>query len=120
MPGPKVDRAGPHVGGVAEVAQVLGISKQRVHQLKGDRDFPVPRRCECGSIWDLHEIRAWHDDRARSKAKRRWKVLAGFRRHGTVMGAAREGSVSEFTARKWLESYGRPHYAPPRKGGMSR
>jgi len=56
------------VVGVPEVAQILGVSRQRVYQLMGSYDdFPVPlATLAVGRIWSRQAIEEWsraHDDR---------------------------------------------------------
>jgi len=48
--------------GMAEIAKLLGVSRQRVYQLrKTYRDFPEPAaELVLGSIWHEDDIRAWH------------------------------------------------------------
>lgn len=46
--------------GVQEIAQLLGVSKQRAGQLTARKDFPQPlARLACGRIWDLDQVEAW-------------------------------------------------------------
>lgn len=48
------------MGGVAEIAEVLGVSRQRVARLREREDFPDPiAEIAQGHIWDLDEIQAW-------------------------------------------------------------
>lgn len=48
------------LAGVYEIADSLGVSKQRVHQLSTDTDFPRPVAVlKAGSIWDLDDIDEW-------------------------------------------------------------
>jgi predicted DNA-binding transcriptional regulator AlpA len=43
-----------------EVADLLGVTRQRVHQLSERHDFPAPHAIlSVGRIWDGAEIRAW-------------------------------------------------------------
>ena len=42
----------PELVGVAEIADILGVSRQRVHELSQRRDFPVPiARLAAGPVW---------------------------------------------------------------------
>jgi predicted DNA-binding transcriptional regulator AlpA len=51
------------LAGVHEIAAELGLSKQRVHQLAGQSDFPRPVAVlQAGSIWDLDEIAHWRNE----------------------------------------------------------
>lgn len=47
--------------GVTEVAEYLGLSRQRIHQLvQRDPDFPAPMaRLSAGLIWLTSDIEAW-------------------------------------------------------------
>jgi len=53
MPKPKTVR-------LMEIAELLGVSKQRAHQLAGEPEFPDPVAEEGrGRLWDRREVRAW-------------------------------------------------------------
>jgi predicted DNA-binding transcriptional regulator AlpA len=46
--------------GVAEIADMLGVSRQRVHQLATREDFPTPLAVlVMGSVWDRAVIEEW-------------------------------------------------------------
>jgi predicted DNA-binding transcriptional regulator AlpA len=46
--------------GVTEVAQRLGVSRQRVHQLRSTPDFPDPvAMLAAGPIWESIDIEDW-------------------------------------------------------------
>jgi len=45
------------VGGVFEIAQMLGVSRQRAFQLTEKPWFPEPVQLKCARIWDLGEVR---------------------------------------------------------------
>lgn len=46
--------------GPQEIAQLLGVSRQRVSQLTKRRDFPKPVAVlAMGQIWDADEVRVW-------------------------------------------------------------
>ena len=48
------------MGGVAEVAEILGVSRQRIAKLRGRPDFPDPiAEIAQGPIFDLDEVKAW-------------------------------------------------------------
>lgn len=51
--------------GAAEIAELLGVSRQRVHAIASeDPTFPEPRaRLAAGNIWDRSAIEAWAKDR---------------------------------------------------------
>lgn len=43
--------------GTSEVAQVLGVSKQRIHALRKDQRFPTPfKHIASTPLWDKREI----------------------------------------------------------------
>ena len=49
-----------HLVGVAEIADLLGVSKQRVHQLIQTESFPKPEaNLSAGLIWRRDEIEKW-------------------------------------------------------------
>jgi predicted DNA-binding transcriptional regulator AlpA len=58
----------PHLLGVAEIAAMLGLSRQRVNQLIQSADFPAPEaELSAGRIWTREAVEAWiasHPDRA--------------------------------------------------------
>jgi predicted DNA-binding transcriptional regulator AlpA len=46
--------------GIAEVAERLGVSNQRVDQLAQDDDFPAPVAVlKAGRIWRRRNVEAW-------------------------------------------------------------
>ena len=46
--------------GTSEIADLLGVSRQRVHQLTARDDFPEPlARLQAGAIWDREAVLAW-------------------------------------------------------------
>jgi hypothetical protein len=46
--------------GVAEIAELLGVTTQRVDQLAGASSFPVPAaELEAGRIWQRTDIETW-------------------------------------------------------------
>ncbi len=46
--------------GVAEIAEMIGVSKQRVHQLASREDFPRPvASLIAGTIWRRDDIVDW-------------------------------------------------------------
>jgi predicted DNA-binding transcriptional regulator AlpA len=46
--------------GVAEVADMLGVSRQRVHQLATQQGFPDPiARLSAGLVWRRTDIKRW-------------------------------------------------------------
>jgi serine/threonine protein kinase len=49
------------MGGVTEVAEMLGVSRQRVAKLRGRPDFPDPLgELAQGPVWDLDAVQAWN------------------------------------------------------------
>ncbi|MGH7642589.1 MAG: helix-turn-helix transcriptional regulator [Candidatus Dormibacteria bacterium] len=62
--------------GIAETARMLGVSRQRVHQIAGTNpEFPKPvAELAAGRIWRRQEVEAWigaHPDRQKSGPKGR-------------------------------------------------
>lgn len=52
--------------GTAEIAKMLGVSRQRVHQLTSSPGFPEPEsRLEMGVIWDAEKVRTWAREHGR-------------------------------------------------------
>lgn len=55
----------PELSGAAEIAKILGVSRQRVSQITADEarktnGFPEPwTRLAMGSIWLAEEVREW-------------------------------------------------------------
>jgi predicted DNA-binding transcriptional regulator AlpA len=57
--------------GVHEIAELLGVSRQRVHQLAATPDFPTPvAELAAGDIWKREDIETW---RTRMRPFRRVK-----------------------------------------------
>jgi predicted DNA-binding transcriptional regulator AlpA len=49
-----------HLVGTAEIAEMLGVSRQRVHQLSRREDFPAPVAVlSAGSIWEREAVDVW-------------------------------------------------------------
>ena len=50
-----------HLVGMTEIAALLGISRQRVHQImQQDPDFPQPAATiSAGGVWEREAIEAW-------------------------------------------------------------
>lgn len=54
-----------HLLGVAEIAVLLGVSRQRVHQLAARDDFPSPTaELSAGKVWNTEAIERWRATRA--------------------------------------------------------
>lgn len=52
--------------GAAEIAHMLGVSRQRAQQLVTQKGFPDPVRVlKMGKVWDAGEVRAWAEARGR-------------------------------------------------------
>lgn len=52
--------------GAAEIATMLGVSVQRVHQLKAKPGFPPPlAKLTMGFVWDQDEVEQWARDNGR-------------------------------------------------------
>lgn len=50
----------PATVGAAEIAEMLGVSRQRVSQLTADSDFPAPwLSLRMGKIWLASDVRDW-------------------------------------------------------------
>jgi predicted DNA-binding transcriptional regulator AlpA len=53
------------LAGVAEVAQLLGVSRQQVHRLAAREDFPTPVAVlASGRIWLLRDVERWGREHA--------------------------------------------------------
>ncbi len=50
-----------HLVGVAEIAEMLGVSRQRVHaMMRSHEDFPSPEaELSAGRIWLRSDVVAW-------------------------------------------------------------
>ena len=49
------------MGGVTEVAELLGVSRQRLSKLRERPDFPDPLgQLAQGPVWDLDAVEVWH------------------------------------------------------------
>ena len=49
-----------HLMGLTEMARLLGVSRQRVHQLTKAKDFPAPVAVlAAGSIWESAAVEEW-------------------------------------------------------------
>jgi hypothetical protein len=55
------------VVGAVEIAEMLGVSRQRVNQFAMRDDFPKPwRKLATGRIWDLRAIERWAESTGRT------------------------------------------------------
>lgn len=102
----------PNVCGLAEAADLLGISKERVRQLRNEHRLPDPQQLESGPVWDRPELLAFHLDRQAAGDGRtaggRATALYAWRQHGTIAATARAAGISRSTARTWLKQLGIP------------
>jgi predicted DNA-binding transcriptional regulator AlpA len=54
--------------GLTEIAEMLGVSRQRVDQLARAPDFPPPMgQLRAGSIWERDDVVAWARRTGRAK-----------------------------------------------------
>jgi hypothetical protein len=52
--------------GAAEIATLLGVSRQRVQQIVNRADFPAPDiELEMGRVWKTEKVREWAETRGR-------------------------------------------------------
>lgn len=57
-----------HLMGVAEIAELLGVTRQRVHQLRQIEGFPAPARAlAIGPVWESADIERWAREAGRIK-----------------------------------------------------
>ena len=70
---------GVELVGVAEIARMMGVARQRVHELtRVHADFPVPvAELSAGRIWDRGDIESWMASRERSPKEALRSVVAG-------------------------------------------
>ena len=55
-----------HLMGAAEIAELLGVGRQRVQQLVSRPDFPAPAdTLAMGKVWLREDVERWAADRAR-------------------------------------------------------
>jgi hypothetical protein len=71
-----LERPGPNHVGLAEVAELLAVSKQRVFQLRGRPDFPKPMvELASGPVWTRdslnHFLEGWERRPGRPAGRRR-------------------------------------------------
>jgi predicted DNA-binding transcriptional regulator AlpA len=59
MKAPTIPKTRPSIR-LVEIAELLGVSKQRAHQLADEPGFPAPvERDGRGRLWDQREIQSW-------------------------------------------------------------
>lgn len=85
------ERARAELVGIAEIADMLGVSKQRAHTLSGRDDFPAPvDRLKQGSVWRRRDLSTFASG---------WQRAAG-RPKGTTEGnKAREKKIMQLKAK---------------------
>jgi predicted DNA-binding transcriptional regulator AlpA len=50
----------PNTVRLVEIAELLGVSKQRAHQIAEENGFPAPLFEDVrGRVWSRHEVQAW-------------------------------------------------------------
>jgi hypothetical protein len=96
---------GPDVMGPAEAAETLGISTQRLGQLRDAGRLPPYTKLHQGKVWDGPEIRALAKDRGRANPVHT-KVLQSYRKTKNITAAARTAGCSRGTARRVLQDVG--------------
>lgn len=100
---------GPDVYGPGELEKLLGVSRQRIHQLrKDDPAFPEGTTLEIGTVYDGPTARAYDRDRREPKKKRAAAILKTYRRTGAVKTTARELELTHQTVRRYLREIGEP------------
>lgn len=64
------------LAGLAEVAEMLGVSRERVRQLRAERvDFPRPvADLQATPVWQRSEVAAWDASRQRKPGRRPEKL----------------------------------------------
>lgn len=80
----------PELLGAQETAAALGVSRQRLHELRRSRRFPVPlAELGNGPVWSGSDVRGF---------LARWQRLPGPRPAGTATYVAADGTTHHFTA----------------------
>lgn len=58
-----------HLVGVTEIAQMLGVSRQRADQLSRTEAFPAPQaELAAGRVWSREAVETWISSRRGSRA----------------------------------------------------
>jgi predicted DNA-binding transcriptional regulator AlpA len=58
------------LAGIREIADLLGVSRQRANQIAAKNDFPKPLdRIAAGPVWRDSEVKAWAKGRGSSSAE---------------------------------------------------
>lgn len=56
-----------NLAGITEIAELLGVSKQRAHQIVNAQGFPKPLdRLAQGSVWKRSTVERWALERGRA------------------------------------------------------
>jgi hypothetical protein len=64
MPKPRTVR-------LVEIAELLGVTKQRAHQIAEEKGFPRPLAEDaCGRVWSPYQVQTWAK---RWRAKKPWR-----------------------------------------------
>jgi predicted DNA-binding transcriptional regulator AlpA len=59
-----------HLVGLSEIAEMLGLTRQRVDQLVRQADFPMPEVVlTAGRIWRREDIEVWAREKGRAPAQ---------------------------------------------------
>lgn len=109
---PLYDDLAPNVVGSAEVAKMLGVSRQMVTKFRRRIDFPTPTTLACGPIWNPAAIRAWNLDRKSPRDRPHTRALASFRKLSTpgkpasVYAVAKSTGIPYSTTRRHLVAAG--------------
>ncbi len=49
-----------HLVGTVEIAEMLGVSRQRAHQIAAKPSFPAPvATLASGKVWETEPVKAW-------------------------------------------------------------
>jgi predicted DNA-binding transcriptional regulator AlpA len=55
-----IDMGKMRVMGAAEIAERLGVTRQRAYQITSRRDFPEPiAHLAMGQVWETKDVEAW-------------------------------------------------------------
>lgn len=101
----------PNVAGLEEAAELLGVSKTRIGQLRAAGKLPEPTQLACGPVWDRGELLAMRADRTtdnRRVAGKHAMCLRLWRETHNVSSVARSCGIARATVRRWLEDMGEP------------
>ena len=98
----------PDVVGPAEARAILKCSRQRMHQLTADPDFPPWTELEIGRTWHRTDIIAYQLSRTEPRRKTMIVAVSTYRATGVILEAARAAGVAPYTVRRWLRELGIP------------